>query len=177
MTNNELPRRGRRPSAADIEAFSKLQATALERAIADTRVWRNGYAMVASGMAVVVALVGTQLADTTSWQWRAALTAGLGIGLICIGVALWLTLTIEGGKKSTMLSLTEIVEKHNSFEMYQIDQADAAYQRLATSKWWAGVGAVLCLLGLLATLWLTTPATSLPAPHVSPSSPSPTATP
>lgn len=176
-----LPDR-QRPTRADQDAFARFQATALERALADARVWRNGYATLGSGIGAILALIGTQLTDTTSATWRLALTVTLGGGLLLVARALWMTLTIEGGRRPTSVSLGPIVQRHNSFEMYQVDQADAAITRLATSKRWALAGGFLCFVGLLCTLWLSSPPDQpnpapTSAPTASTSAPNSTASP
>lgn len=147
----------RRPARADHDAFARFLASALERALADARVWRNGYALLASGIGAILALVGTRLTDTTPAAWRLALSVTLGGGLLLVARALWMTTTIEGGRRPTSVSLGPVVQEHNSFEMYQVDQADAAIIRLASSKRWALAGGFLCFVGLLCTLWLSSP--------------------
>lgn len=167
-----------RPTRADQLAFERLQATALDRALADARVWRNGYALLASGAGATTAFIGTQLDAQTHWGWRLALTLSLGGGLVAVAVALWMTLTVEGGRRATGLNLAETVQEHNSFEMYQAAQAGSALRRLDNSKRWAVVGALLCLVGLIATLWASQPAADAerpepPAASATTTSPSP----
>lgn len=183
-----------RPTHADLRAYMQLKKTRLESVLAEAKVWRNGYAMLASGAGATVALVGVRLGESTPWGWRLALTGFLGGGLIFVAWALWLVLTIEGGRRSATIELRELIAKHNSFTMYEVWQADAALKRLARSKWMAGVGALLCFLGLIVTLWVPSPApagvptavgsvapsgiapSASPAPVASASSPSPVPT-
>lgn len=162
-----------RPTRADQDAFARFQASALERALADARVWRNGYAMLASGIAAVLAVVGTRLTDTTPWGWRLALSVTLGGALVMVARALWMALTVEGGRRAARLSLGPIVERYNSFEIFQVDQADAAITRLARSKRWALAGGLLCFVGLMFTLWVSSPTepnSPAPAGNASPTS-------
>lgn len=160
-----VPPNRRRPSHADLRAFEDLQATALERALADARVWRNGYAVLGSGIGALLALVGARLDNDTPWPWRLALMVALGGGLILVASALWMTLTVEGGTKRTSLNLGRIVQQHNSFELYEADQAARALARIDRSKKWAVAGAALCFVGLLCTLWMTSPPSDAEPPQ------------
>lgn len=169
MTLQPVPPDRRRPTRADQRAYERLQATALDRALADAQVWRNGYALLGSGVGAVLALVGTRLDNDTAWAWRLALTFTLGGGLLFVANALWMTLTVEGGKRGTSLNLQRIVQQHNSFELYQADQAAAAIKRIDRSKGRATIGGVFCFLGLLCTLWIASPSgDAVPGPSTSP---------
>ena len=150
-----------RPTQADFKRFAHYESTVLERVLADARVWRNGYALLGTGIGALLTLVGTGLTETTHWGWRLTLTILLGLGLIAITRALWLTLTVEGGRRPTTLNLNEIVQQHNSFEMYLADQAATAVERLHQSRRYAIAAAGLCFLALIATLWISMP---LPEP-------------
>lgn len=163
-----------RPTRADFKRFAYYESTVLERVLADARVWRNGYALLGTGIGALLTLIGTGLTETTHWGWRLTLTILLGLGLIAITRALWLTLTVEGGRRPTTLNLNEIVQQHNSFEMYLADQAATAVERLHQSRRYAIAAAGLCFLALIATLWI-----SMPLPNTGPGgattvSPSPT---
>ena len=175
--------RSPRPTHADIRAYKKLEQTRLAVVLGEARVWRNGYAMLASGAGVVIALIGGRLDGLTPCGWRLVLSALLGGGVAFVAWALWLVLTIEGGKRAAHIELREVIREHNSFTMYEVSQASAALRRLHWSKVIAGVGAVLIFLGLMTTLWVPSPpaaaetpvATSLPAVRPSMSStPTPT---
>lgn len=161
---------GPRPTRKDQKGFERLQAGLLDRSLAEARVWRNGYALLGSGFGAILALVGNRLDDATPWGWRLALSLTLGGGLVLLAVALWFVLTVEGGKQESRLDLRDVVRRHNSFELYQADQAAAAIQRTNVSKRWAFWGAALGFLGLLCTLWVS------PAPEVSPPAPAASAT-
>lgn len=50
-----------RPTHADLRAYMQLEKTRLESVLAEAKVWRNGYAMLASGAGATVALVGVRL--------------------------------------------------------------------------------------------------------------------
>lgn len=60
------------------------------KVLADARVWRNGYALIGSGIGALIALIGTRLTDATPCCWRLALTLLLGGGLVLAAVALWM---------------------------------------------------------------------------------------
>lgn len=149
-----------RPTIADYEAWKVFQATTLPRALSDAKAWRNGYAMLAGGVGALLGLIGDRLGDPTPWQWRLALSLTFGLALVLTSVALWLVLTIEGGYRTATVNLSDIVNRHNSFEMYQADQAAAAVKRLGHSRWLAIIAAFLAFAGLMITLWLPSPADS-----------------
>ncbi|MED5803054.1 hypothetical protein VX037_18680 [Gordonia sp. Z-3] len=157
-----------KPTRADQKAFEELAATAHSRAVADAKTWRNAYGMLAGGLGALLGLIGSQLHADTPTGWRIALSVLFGGGLVAIGTALAMAVTIEGGLRTTSLNLHAIVRDHNSLRAYQVDQADAAHSRLDWSKLVAAVGALLGIAGLIVTLWLpgkasdTTPA-SVPA--------------
>lgn len=153
-----------RPTRADHRAFQALQAMSLKRALDDAKAWRNGYAMLAGGLGALLGFIGTQLSDATAAGWRIALSVLLGGGLVCVAAALLLTLTIEGGRRSSRLNLRQIVATYNSVEAFQAAQAAAALARLDRSKMIAALGAVLAFAGLLVTLWVPGPADKHPSP-------------
>lgn len=157
MTAGGQPVERVRPTRADQEAFAQYQSTVLDRVLADARVWRNGYALLASAIGALITLIGTGLTETTHWGWRLALSLLLGAALVLIAIALWFTLTIEGGRRPATLRLDEIVQQHNSFELYQADQAEAAVQRLNQSRRYAIGAATACFSALIATLWVSIP--------------------
>ena len=66
------------------------------------------------------------------------------------------------------MNLQEIVADHNSFDMYQADQAAAAVERLGHSRRFAAAGALLAFIGLLITLWLPQPTVASAAPGMAP---------
>ncbi len=170
--------RRKRPTPEDIRAFREFQNSAHGRMVEAAKIWRNGYVMLAAGLSAILALVGTQLADTTFWAWRLTLTVLLGIGIVLVGVALWLTLTIDGGRTPRAANLDEIIQKHNSFAAFQVAKAAAAQKRLAHSQRLAIAGALLGFLGLIATLWIQPPPATGPSPSPSASaSPTPSASP
>jgi hypothetical protein len=153
-----------RPSLADHQAWSQFQATALTRALEDAKAWRNGYAILAGGIGALLGLIGDRLSESTPWQWRLLLTVTFGVALALTALALWLVLTIEGGSRARTVNLREIVADHNSFDMYQADQAAAAVERLGHSRRLAAAGALFAFVGLLITLWLPKPAVASAAP-------------
>lgn len=166
----------KRPTPEDFRAFREFQNGAHGRMTEAAKVWRNGYAMLAAGLSAILALVGTQLADTTSWVWRLALMVLLGLGTALVGLALWLTLTIDGGRTPRSANLDEIVQQHNSFAAFQVAKAAAAQKRLVRSQRLAIAGAILGFLGLMTTLWMQPTPAQIPQPSPSVSA-SPGATP
>lgn len=155
MTIGQPPPDRRRPTRADQHAFQHLQATALDQALADVKVWRSGYAVLVTGITAILALVGTQLDSDIAWYWRLLLTLTLGAAVLLVARALTLTLMIEGGKAATTINLQQIVQEYNSVEMYQAQRAGTALEQLDRSKKWAGWGGLCCLIGLICTLWMT----------------------
>jgi hypothetical protein len=113
---------------------------------------------------VLLGLVGDRLDEASPWGWRLALTLTFGTALVLIAWALWLALTIEGGYRIRTVNLAEIVELHNSFEMYEADQAAHAVARLGWSRRLAISASVCTFVGLLVTLWLPSSADEAPTP-------------
>lgn len=159
--NEQLQPDRPRPTPEDHEAFKEMQSTVLKRALQDVKVWRSGYAILTSGVTILLTFIGTQLNDDVGVAWRLALTLSLGAGIVFLGVALIIILRIEGGKRLIDVNLEQIVTKHNSVEMYNVHQAGIARERLDRSKVWALCGALCCFLGFLCTLWISfSPATT-----------------
>lgn len=156
----------RTPTRKDHEAWTAFQATALTRALDDAKAWRNGYALLAGGIGALLALIGDRLNGSTPWEWRLAISLTFGLALVLTGTALWLVLTIEGGNRATTVNLHDIVEEHNSFEMFQADQAASAVERLSTSRGLAAASAFLAFVGLMITLWLPNPTTPTQTPAI-----------
>lgn len=179
MTAEQPPPNRRRPTRADQEAFQHIQATVWDEALADVKVWRSGYAILATAITAILALIGTQLDSGIAWGWRLALSLTLGAAVVFVGRALLLTLRIEGGKNATSINLDQIVKNYNSVEMYRADQAATALTQLDRSKGWAAWGAACCLAGLILTVWMTyTPnGGTSPAPSSPTSSPTASITP
>lgn len=159
------PRRA--PTLADHLAWRNFQATALPRALSEAKAWRNGYAMLAAGIGALLGLIGDRVGEGTSWQWRLALSLTFGTALVLTSAALWLVLTIEGGSRARTVNLHEIVNEHNSFQMYQADQAARAVQRLGASRWLGAAASTFAFAGLMITLWMPT-ATSAATPDTTP---------
>lgn len=167
-----VPAPRRRPSREDLRAYKALQGSVLDRALADAKAWRNGYAILCSFVGVVSGFTGTRLTEATPPDWRIALTLLLGVGLVLTAIALWLVMTIEGGERASTLNLSEIVQEHNSFELYRAHQAALALRRLDRSKILAVTGATLGAFALLATMWIpaqTVAPEPSPLPSISPS--------
>ncbi len=146
-----------------------MQSAVLDKAMADVKVWRNGYATLVTAITAIMALIGTQLTSSVGAGWRLVLTLALGAGVVLVGRALTLTLRIEGGKAATTVNLQQIVQEYNSVEMYRAQQAATALEQLDRSKKWAGWGALFCLIGLICTLWMTSTPGSDKGPKPSPS--------
>lgn len=167
MAAEQLPMDRIRPTRADQKTFDHLQATVLDQALADVKVWRSGYVMLVSAITAILALVGTQLASDIDWYWRLALTITLGAGVVLVATALVYTLRIDGGKTATNINLKQIVQEYNSVEMYWAQQAATALQQLDRSKKWAGRGAACCLVGLICVLWMTSTSSNSESTHPS----------
>ena len=159
------PSRGPSASALDdIEQWSTLVASSVERATTTAEKWRTGLAAFVTVVTSVLLLKGPD-AQKIEFPWNLAVIGPLitGAGLMILG--LWRALQASAPNLTTA-DFASVIANYGTVRAYMIGAANAVTAQLEKAKFWVAWALAAFGLGILAW-WLVPTKSDAPKPLVS----------
>ncbi|MET7703110.1 hypothetical protein [Streptomyces sp. NPDC005485] len=148
------PTRGPTPfDLAERDAFAALSAASLDAVRSSAETWRNGLSAFITLVTTGVVIKGRDTTSALPTEWRAALTALIGGGLLVAILGLWQALGAQAGTRPRATTLNAVHSRYGSVAAYKVALANIAAARLRRAQYLVAVALALLLAGIGVTWW------------------------